>query len=202
MNHLRVAVFAFLMLASVLAVNAAVNSYADFQKQFSDPAALDASVPSNARSMLGTNSWLIIVGGAGTDYFWVDTVNGRIVASGRGRRFTPAPTAVALTTKQSIEGILNSPDRAKATTQAIRDGRILIQYRNGGGLQTQLLIGAAKLGFLPGQLPQGLKEVGEVCAHGGECITGNCVGVGQGPPWTYQCSCDPFRFATTGPQCR
>jgi len=38
------------------------------------------------------------------------------------------------------------------------------------------------------------KNPGDVCQHGGECNTGNCVGVGQGPPWTYRCSCDPFRF--------
>lgn len=38
------------------------------------------------------------------------------------------------------------------------------------------------------------KKVGEVCAHGGECETGNCVGIGQGPPWTYECSCDPFKY--------
>jgi len=38
------------------------------------------------------------------------------------------------------------------------------------------------------------KSAGEVCQHGGECKSGNCVGVGQGPPWTYQCSCDPFKF--------
>ena len=40
--------------------------------------------------------------------------------------------------------------------------------------------------------------VGEVCDHGGECTTGNCVGVGDGPPWTYKCSCDPFRFVAAG----
>lgn len=44
----------------------------------------------------------------------------------------------------------------------------------------------------------GKKEPGEVCQHGGECRTGNCVGTGQGPPWTYKCSCDPFRYEQTG----
>ena len=48
----------------------------------------------------------------------------------------------------------------------------------------------------PGNPAQGKKEPGEICAHGGECRTGNCVGVGMGPPWIYQCSCDPFRFTT------
>jgi hypothetical protein len=44
--------------------------------------------------------------------------------------------------------------------------------------------------------PAGKKNPGEVCQHGGECRTGNCVGVGQGPPWVYECSCDPFKFTT------
>ena len=54
--------------------------------------------------------------------------------------------------------------------------------------------------FKPKQAPAApsLKSVGEVCEHGGECETGNCVGVGQGPPWTYKCSCDPFRFVAAG----
>jgi hypothetical protein len=43
---------------------------------------------------------------------------------------------------------------------------------------------------------QGLKRVGQVCQHGGECETGNCVGVGQGPPWTYKCSCNAFKYET------
>ncbi len=38
------------------------------------------------------------------------------------------------------------------------------------------------------------KPAGALCNHGGECQTGNCVGEGQGPPWTYRCSCDPFRY--------
>ncbi len=41
------------------------------------------------------------------------------------------------------------------------------------------------------------KENGQVCAHGGECQSGNCVGMGMGPPWTYGCSCDPFVFRAT-----
>ena len=38
------------------------------------------------------------------------------------------------------------------------------------------------------------KAIGELCNHGGECNSGNCIGVGQGPPWTYKCSCDPFKY--------
>ncbi len=38
------------------------------------------------------------------------------------------------------------------------------------------------------------KQVGETCNHGGECVTGNCVGTGQGPPWVYKCSCDPQKY--------
>lgn len=41
----------------------------------------------------------------------------------------------------------------------------------------------------------GKKKVGEVCQHGGECETGNCIYVGgQGAERTYKCSCDPFKY--------
>lgn len=40
-----------------------------------------------------------------------------------------------------------------------------------------------------------LKAVGEICDHGGECETGNCIYVyGEGPDRTYKCSCDPFVY--------
>jgi len=39
------------------------------------------------------------------------------------------------------------------------------------------------------------KAVGEVCNHGGECTTGNCIYVsGQGAERTYRCSCDAFKY--------
>jgi len=38
------------------------------------------------------------------------------------------------------------------------------------------------------------KGIGETCNHGGECASTYCVGVGQGPPWVYKCSCDAFRY--------
>ncbi len=42
------------------------------------------------------------------------------------------------------------------------------------------------------------KEPGAICQHGGECRTGNCVGEGQGPPWTYKCSCNAFKYVGSG----
>ena len=50
----------------------------------------------------------------------------------------------------------------------------------------------------PGNPPQGKKNPGENCQHGGECRTGNCIGVG--PPYgqVYQCSCNPFKLVTFG----
>lgn len=36
------------------------------------------------------------------------------------------------------------------------------------------------------------KAVGEICNHGGECETGNCIGIVPGQ--LYKCSCDPFRY--------
>jgi len=36
------------------------------------------------------------------------------------------------------------------------------------------------------------KAVGEICNHGGECETGNCIGIVPGQ--LYKCSCDAFRY--------
>ena len=44
--------------------------------------------------------------------------------------------------------------------------------------------------------PSGKRPAGEICEHGGQCETGNCIGVGQGPPWTYRCSCDSSKYTT------
>ena len=44
------------------------------------------------------------------------------------------------------------------------------------------------------------QENGAVCKHGGECLSGNCIGDGQGPPWTYRCSCDAFTYKASCPQ--
>jgi len=48
--------------------------------------------------------------------------------------------------------------------------------------------------FVP--LPAGVQKkiAGELCEHGGQCKSGNCVGAGFSPPWTFRCSCDPFKF--------
>lgn len=44
---------------------------------------------------------------------------------------------------------------------------------------------------------KGSKKPGEVCQHGGECATGNCIGIGPDFGKVYQCSCDPFKLDTS-----
>jgi hypothetical protein len=188
-----------LLIAFAFPVHAAINSYADLQSKFRDPALLDAEIHAKARSSLGTHHWLIIVTGAGTDYYWAETSDGHVIRSGRGRRYSPPPSAIILTDRQTIDNILSSSDRFAATTAALKSGRLQITYVN-GGIAARIGLGAATL-FTPTP-PAGTKSVGQVCQHGGECITGNCVGAGMGPPWTYLCSCDSFRYATSGPQCQ
>lgn len=53
--------------------------------------------------------------------------------------------------------------------------------------------------FKPTSIPMTKKAVGEVCDHGGECQTGNCIYAGgEGPDRTYKCSCDPFKLTSVG----
>lgn len=50
----------------------------------------------------------------------------------------------------------------------------------------------------PTSLTAGNKGVGEICNHGGDCETGNCIYVtGQGADRVYKCSCDPFKYDAT-----
>ncbi len=41
------------------------------------------------------------------------------------------------------------------------------------------------------------KKAGELCQHGGQCNTGNCVGEGPDFGKVYRCSCNPFRLDYT-----
>jgi hypothetical protein len=41
---------------------------------------------------------------------------------------------------------------------------------------------------------KGTKRAGELCQHGGECATGNCLGQPSDQGIKYFCSCDPFRL--------
>lgn len=43
----------------------------------------------------------------------------------------------------------------------------------------------------------GTKKAGEVCVHGGECTTGNCLGQPSDQGIKYFCSCDPFKLDFT-----
>jgi len=46
-------------------------------------------------------------------------------------------------------------------------------------------------------LPNSGRKLGEICDHGGNCASGNCIYVtGEGAGRVYKCSCDPFKFQT------
>jgi hypothetical protein len=190
---------AVITLASI--VHAAPANYNEALALFAQPARLDASIPESARGILGTHNWLIIISNGNTaEYYWMTTQSGHVTATGRGRRTTPPVTATVMTSRSTIDTILASADPNRATLGALQRGAIRIQYSSGAaGWRLRAAIGAANLGLLGSaeQVSQG-KPAGAVCQHGGECESSNCVGTGQGPPWTYRCSCDPFRYTTSG----
>lgn len=182
-------------------VHAAPTSYNDALALFAQPARFDASIPDSARGLLGTHHWMIIIANGGTtEYYWMTTERGHVTATGRGRRTTPAVTAMAMTSRSTIDGILASSDPGRAVVSAIQRGAIRIQYSSGAaGWRLRAAIGAANAGLLgAAQTASQGKPVGAICQHGGECETSNCVGDGMGPPWTYRCSCNPFRYTALG----
>jgi uncharacterized Fe-S cluster protein YjdI len=196
---MRQAIIALFCILCALPVHAAITSYSDLMTKFRDPVALDAEIPAQARSMLGTNHWTLIITGTGIEYYWFETLDGHIVRTGRGRRSSPPATGLIMTSRQTLDNIFASQDKMRTTMSALSDGRLQIMYLSSAGIRARLSIGVTRI--VSSSPPPGTKGVGEVCAHGGECVTGNCVGAGMGPPWTYLCSCDPFKYATSGPQC-
>ncbi len=67
----------------------------------------------------------------------------------------------------------------------------------GANMFTQCAFGGVKSGSCSMSnppAPYGPNLPGALCKHGGECTTGNCIGIG--PPYgsEYRCSCDPFRY--------
>ncbi|NTV24264.1 MAG: hypothetical protein HGA85_07915 [Nanoarchaeota archaeon] len=102
-----------------------------------------------------------------------------------------------------LNSVLGASDRAGAFIYMYLQGKAKIVPK---GLWNLLKFASAKL-LASGSLKKAavpvesscLKQNGDVCQHGGECVSKNCVGVGQGPPWTYKCSCDPFTFKTSCP---
>jgi len=205
-DHVKIIMFLFALALGILVLSAVgfaarPASYGDAVALFADAARLDASIPDSARGLLGSHNWLIIIqDGSRVEYYWMTTRGGHVTATGRGRRVSPPVTAMAMTSRQTIESILSSSDPARATVGAIRRGAIRIRYSSAAaGWRLRAAIGAANLGLFgqAQQTTQG-RPAGAVCQHGGECESSNCVGVGMGPPWTYRCSCDPFRYTTSG----
>jgi len=186
-----------------LAFAATPKTYTDVLALFSSPSKLDASIPESARGTLGTHHWMIIIqDGPHVEYYSMTTANGHVVATSRGRRTTPEVTAKMMTSRQTIDAILASPNAGKAVIDAIQRGAIKIEYSSGAAAwRLRAMVGAANAGLLGSaqQVSNG-KPAGAVCAHGGECDSSNCVGdgIGGSTSWTYRCSCDPYRYTTTG----
>lgn len=103
-------------------------------------------------------------------------------------------------TECQLDSILSSSSRYGAFAYLFTNGKVAIVAK---GFWNQLKMRVARMFFMGAMKKAAvavetdcLKMDGAVCQHGGECKSGNCVGVGQGPPWTYQCSCDPTTFKT------
>ncbi|MBR9682273.1 MAG: hypothetical protein GOV02_01230 [Candidatus Aenigmarchaeota archaeon] len=173
-----------------------------------------ASLPDSARGFLGDeNLHLYIIDGTTEEYAAI-TVIGVItefedwtdsdVDGNHDQWFVDGKTATmaVYVNMATLESINNSPNPARAFLDAWGSD---IRYE---GLTLGSQIKAFFMGigmwfagfFVPDiDVTQGtLNAVGEVCQHGGECDTGNCIYVsGEGPERTYKCSCDPMRFDTT-----
>ncbi|MFC2174810.1 hypothetical protein ACFLQ2_02975 [archaeon] len=111
-----------------------------------------------------------------------------------------SPSMELRVTEATLLQIASSSDPLKALQKAWGKD---IKFKGLGiipGVKTFFMdISMAIAGWFGSPEPQAKGAAGALCDHGGECESGNCIGVGQGPPWTYKCSCDPFKYVVEDP---
>jgi hypothetical protein len=122
------------------------------------------------------------------------------IKKGKITEITVSPVIASYTVTMSesdFEGFLRSSDATATVSQLYKAGKITVAPH--GFINTlRWWITKPFIGFFAPKQTAKL-GVGEICQHGGECETGNCIyESGQGPDRTYKCSCDPFKLDTAG----
>ncbi len=142
--------------------------------------------------------------------FTVTIQNGRVTGIERGG--ADKPTLIMGTGECEFDTFLRSQDKIGVFAFLYLQKKI--QLHGVGVMQKVMLIFVKPLMSLnfknlqtpvdiacssPGGEALAKKKAGEVCIHGGECESGNCLGVVDANghliyPIVRQCSCDPFRM--------
>jgi hypothetical protein len=201
----------------ILALAASAFAACEFTPAAKNTAAFLAEVPAlnmqlstcpvplsgGAKALFGSNNnvQLTITRTDGTTSAVLFTISGAqltAVSSGAGTHGYEV-----LITECELDTILASDTKAGATAYLYSQGKAKVIAK---GFWNRLKLGTAKV-FGSGAIKKSatavtvscLKENGAICQHGGECTSGNCVGEGQGPSWTYRCSCDPMTYKTACP---
>jgi len=136
------------------------------------------------------------------DVFTIVTKGSRVISIEKGG--SDDPTYVATLAECALDNVLKSNNRAGALAYLYDSGHLTI---GASGIWRSIVFRVALL-FAGGAIEDASetvdvtcpeRAVGELCEHGGQCATGNCIYVtGEGAGRIYKCSCDPFKFDAFG----
>jgi|GEM_PF-3120376 len=155
------------------------------------------SIPSPMDKLFGNDLINVqVVRNNGTkDTFMITTENSIVTKIENG--YSNNPTYVATLAECAFDNVLQSDNKAGALAYLYTNKHLTIGAH---GIWRSIVFRIATFfgrgairntaQEIPVTCPK--KEVGELCNHGGECETGNCIGIIPGQ--VYKCSCDPFRY--------
>ncbi|RME52996.1 hypothetical protein D6783_03185, partial [Candidatus Woesearchaeota archaeon] len=128
------------------------------------------------------------------------------------RKGTGAPSFIAVLGECELDTILASKDRLGATGHIWTQNKIrlsgvgfwnkVILFFARGAINTWManIAQPVRIQCAGASLPETGRANGQVCDHGGQCASGNCIYTrGEGANRIYKCSCDPFTYKTTCP---
>lgn len=157
----------------------------------------DVDVPSPMDRLFGDDviNVQIVRNDGSKDVLTITTQDGKVTSIEDGG--SDNPTYVATLAECALDNVLKSDDKAGALAYLYDKGHLTI----GAHGVWRSIVFRVVMFFAGGAIEEASTEVdptcpkkavGELCNHGGECETGNCIGIIPGG--VYKCSCDPFEY--------
>jgi len=201
---LLLVVLSFILLPSIMAAadcSVKATNTVDFFKEIPDfnakLADCNLAIPSPVNNLLKNDlvNVQVVRNNGSKDVFMIKVENKMVKSIELGS--SNNPTYVATLAECALDNVLQAEDKAGALAYLYSKKHLTIgphgAWRN--------IIFNVVMFFARGAVASNAKEipttcpkkpVGQLCNHGGECETGNCIGVVPGK--VYMCSCDAFRY--------
>jgi hypothetical protein len=157
----------------------------------------DTTIPSPASMLFGDDiiNVQVVRNDGSKSNFMITTEDNQLKSIETG--YSEDPTFVATIAECALDNALASDNLGGALAYLYDNNHLTIAAR---GFWNRIVFGLSMMfaGGAIGDLAEEIdtsctkKKVGEICQHGGECETGNCIGIVPGQ--VYKCSCDPFKY--------